>query len=233
MGWKQLEFRDRWSLVTSGVQALATLGTFIVALIGVWKVAPIITYQVQQQESEVVARQTHFAGEAVQDPFVREALAWWAEQVENYERIVELTHSAVHRGSNVSFEILPRGGTAIAPGLKPDLLMVTEISPAGKKNVVSAPVNENAMSPSQYVRFKLNQGAFAELSEAERRRVEVAVERYINRDMVPKVPPLIVRSNMSIDQLHEEVALNQHHREEALRHIVGLEEVLSSARRSQ
>lgn len=232
MGWKQLEFKDRWSLVTGGVQAMATLGTFVVALIGVWKVAPIITYQVQQQESEVVARQTQFAGEAADDPFVQDALAWWTEQVENYGRIVELTHSAVHRGSKVSFEIRPRGGTPIAPGLKPDLLVVTAISSAGKKEVVSVHINEDAMSPSQYVRFKVNQGAFSDLPKAERRRIEVAVERYINRDMVPKVPPLIVRSDMSMEQLHEEVAMNQHHREEALRHIVGLDEVLSSAKRS-
>ncbi|UCH46499.1 MAG: hypothetical protein JSU95_10230 [Betaproteobacteria bacterium] len=232
MGWKQLEFKDRWSLLTSGLQALATLGTFIVALIGVWKVAPIITYQVQQQESEAVARQTQFAGEAVEHPFVKDALVWWTKQVENYGQIVELTHSAVHKGSKVSFEVRRRGGTAIAPGLKPDLLVVTAISSAGKKEVVSVPVNQDAMSPSQYVRFKVNQGAFADLPKAERRRLEVAVERYINRDMVPKVPPVIVRPDMSLTQLHEEVAMNQHHREEALRHIVGLDEVLASATRS-
>ncbi len=231
MGWKQLEFKDRWSLVTGATQALATLGTFIVALIGIWKVAPIITYQVQQQAAEVAATQPPAIGEVVQDPFVRDALAWWTGQVQSYRRIIDLTHSSVHRGSKVTFVVRPKGGTAIAPTVNPDLLVVTAVSAGGKKETVSVSVNEDAMSPSQYLRFKLNQGAFANLPKAERRRVEIAVERYINRDMVPKVPPLIVRSDMSLEQLHEEVAMNQHHREEALRHIVGLEEVLSSARR--
>jgi hypothetical protein len=122
---------------------------------------------------------------------------------------------------------------AIAPGVKPDLSVVTASSPDGKKEVVSVPVNEDAMLPSQYLRFKLSAGVFADLPGSECERAEVAVERYINRDMVPKVPPLVVRPDMSLSQLHEEVALNQHHREEALRNISGLDEVLCAARQAQ
>jgi hypothetical protein len=122
---------------------------------------------------------------------------------------------------------------AIAPGVKADLLVVTAISPDGEKEVVSVPVNEDAMLPSQYLRFKLNAGVFADLSGSECERAEVAVEHYINRDMVPKVPPLVVRPDMSLSQLHEEVALNQHHREEALRNISGLDEVLCAARQAR
>ena len=176
-------------------------------LFGVWKVAPIITYQVQQQEAEFVATQAGMTQEVLEEPLVKDAFAWWSEQVESHQRIIELTHSSVHRGSKVSFEIRPRGGTAIAPGVKPDLLVVTAIRPDGKKEVVSVPVNEDAMSPSQYLRFKLNAGVFADLPDSECERAEVAVERYINRDMVPRVPSLIVRPDMSLMQLHEEVAL--------------------------
>lgn len=232
MGWKQLEFRDRWSLVTSAVQALATVGTFMVALIGIWKVAPIITYQVQQQEAQSVAMSSGVTEDALDEPLVRDAFAWWSEKVQSHQKIIELTHPSLQRGSKVSFEIRTDGGTVIAPGVKPDLLVVTAISRAGKKEVVSVPVNEDAMSPSQYLRFKLNEGVFADLPSSECERAEVAVERYINRDMVPKVPPLVVRPDMSLSQLHEEVALNQHHREEALRNIVGLDEVLCAARQS-
>ena len=233
MGWNELEFKDRWSLVTSGLQAMATLGTFLVALIGVWKVAPIITYQVQQQEERFVATQAGMTEEVLEEPLVRDAFVWWSEKIDSYQRIIELTHSSAHRGSKVSFEIRTDGGTAIAPGVKPDLLVITAISRDGKREVVSVPVNEDAMSPSQYLRFKLNAGVFAELPSSECERAEVAVERYINRDMVPKVPPLIVRPDMSLMQLHEEVALNQHHREEALRNIVGLDEVLCAARQAR
>ena len=54
MGWRELEYRERWSLVVSTIQALATLGAFTVALVGVWRVAPIITYQVEKQKSEPI-----------------------------------------------------------------------------------------------------------------------------------------------------------------------------------
>ena len=87
------------------------------------------------------------------------------------------------------------------------------------------------MSPSLYVRLRVNQRAFAELADDERRRVETAVHGYINRVMVPVVPPIVVRSDMSLEELRTEVAMNQHHREEALRHIKGLEEVLAAAGR--
>ena len=52
MGWKEISLKDRWIMVAATLQALAAVGTFLVALVGIWKVAPIITYQVQQ-----VARQ--------------------------------------------------------------------------------------------------------------------------------------------------------------------------------
>lgn len=233
MGWKQLEFKDRWSLVAGGLQAAATLGMFVVTLIGIWKVAPIITYQVQQQESKVAQAQPGLMLEAVSEPFVVDALVWWTGHVESYRRIVELTGAPGRTGGKVSFEIQADRGTAIAPGMKPDLLVVTAAGPGGKKEVVTVPVNKNAMSPSQYVRFKLNHGAFAKLPKSERQKVEIAIERYINRGMVPKVPPLYVRPDMSLEQLQTEIAMNQHHREEALRHIAGLQEVLSSTMRSQ
>ena len=137
--------------------------------------APIVIYQVQQQEAELVATQAGMTEEVLEKPLVRDAFAWWSEQVGSYRRIIELTHSSVHRGSKVSFAIRADEGEAIAPGVKADLLVVTAISPAGKKEVVSVPVNEDAMSPSQCLRFKLNQGVFADLPSTECERAEVAV----------------------------------------------------------
>ncbi len=230
MGWKQLEFKERLSMMTAGLQAVSTFGMLVVALIGIWKVAPIITYQLQQQETEIA--QTDLLADPDTDPLVVDALAWWTEQLRDYRQVVELTGESGQDGREVSFEILTGGGTAIARGVRPDLLVVTAIGPEGQE-VVSVPVNESAMSPSQYVRFRVNQGAFANLPADERRKVETAVERYINRVMVPKVPPILLRSDMSLEELRSEVGANRHHREEALRHIRGLQEVLAAAKPSQ
>lgn len=227
MAWKDLEYRERMSLMTSGLQALATFGMFLVALIGIWKVTPIITYQVEQQESELA----QIAVEPHTDPLVVDALGWWSGHMRNYHRLVEVFGEAEKKGLEVSFEILPAAGAEIAPGTRPDLLVVRAADPAGKEEVISIPVNENAMAPSQYIRYRVNQGAFASLPEAQRHEVEIAVERYINRVMVPVVPPLIVRSNMSLEELRFEIVMTKHHREEALRHIKGLEEVVSAAMR--
>jgi hypothetical protein len=42
--WRALDRKDRWSLITGSLQAAATIGMFLVALVGIWKVTPIITY---------------------------------------------------------------------------------------------------------------------------------------------------------------------------------------------
>ncbi len=227
MAWKDLEYRERVSLMTSGIQALATFGMFLVALIGIWKVTPIITYQVQQQESELA----QIAVEPHTDPLVVDALSWWTGHMRNYHRLVEIFGEAEDDGLDVSFEILPAAGKEIAPGIRPDLLVVRTVGRAGEQEVISIPVNENAMAPSQYIRYKVNQGAFASLPDSSRKDVEIAIERYINRVMVPVVPPLIVRADMSLQELRFELLMTKHHREEALRHIKGLEEVVSAAMR--
>jgi len=223
MGWKQLNFKERWSLATSGLQAAATFGMLVVAIFGVWKVTPIITYQVQQQQSELA----QMVPEPNTDPLVVDALTWWTKQLRGYRSVVTMIDDSVRQGQEISFEILPGGGTAIARGVSPDLLVVTTTGPGGQN--VSVPVNQNAMSPSQYVRFRINQGAFAGLPEEKRQRVELAVERYMNRHMVPAVPPITVRPDMMIGELRTEVALNAHHRDEALRHIKGMEQIIAVA----
>ncbi len=229
MDWKQIELKDRISLMTAGLQALATFGMFVVALVGIWKVTPIITYQVQQQESEL----SQITVEPETNPLVADALEWWSSQLAGYRRVIELTSESGRQGRDVSFDIVSSGGMAIARGVRPDLLVVTAVDSGGEEETVSVPVNENAVSPSQYLRLKMNQGAYADLPKEERRRVEIAIERYIVRDMVPKVPPINVRTDMSLEEVHHEVAMNEHHRKEALRHIKGLEEVVVAARRSQ
>lgn len=227
MGWKELDFRERVSVTTSGIQAAAAFGMFLVAIIGIWKVTPIITYQVERQESALA----QIAVEPHTHPLVLDALSWWGGQLQNYDRLVEVLGEAENGKADVSFEILAEAGPAIVPGLRPDLLVVSATGTAGKQERISVPVNNNAMPPSQYIRFKVNQGAFASLPEAQRKNVEIAVERYINRVMVPVVPPLIVRVDMSLQELQFEVSATRHHREEALRHIKGLQEVLTAAMR--
>jgi hypothetical protein len=225
MGWKDLDFRERTSLMTSAIQAAATFGMFLVAVIGIWKVTPIITYQVEQQETALA----QIAPEPHTDPLVVDALSWWSGHMRNCDRLVEILGDAEDGGLDVSFEIRAGAGAEIVPGVRPDLLAVTAIDKAGEQEMISVPVNKNAMVPSQYIRYKVNQGAFASLPTAQRKDVENAVERYINRVMVPVVPPLIVRDDMSLQELRFEIAVTEHHRDEALRHIKGLEEVVTAA----
>ena len=225
MAWKDLDYQGRASVLTSGVQAAATLGMFLIALIGIWKVTPIITYQVQQQESAL----SQIAVDDHTHPLVLDALSWWGGHVQCYDELVEILGDARENDPNVSFEILPEAGAEIVPGLRPDLLVVTAIDKAGKEEKISVPVNNNAMQPSQYIQFKLNQGAFADLPDAQRQRVEIAVERYLKRVMMPVVPPLIVRADMSLKELHSEISSTRQHREEALRHIKRLQEVITAA----
>ncbi len=231
MSWKDLTSKDHWLIFTAALQAAATVGTFVVALVGFWKVTPIITYQVQQQESRALLAAAAPVGDQVTDRFAADAVNWWSAQVASYQRILDLTGSGAPRGLNVSFELIVDGTTAIAPALTPDLLVVTAVARGGKAETVKVPVNDDAMPPSQYLQCRLNQGVFAGLEATKRTRVETAVQRYVNRHMVPRVPSVHVREGMSLAQLHDEIALHQSQRVEALQHLLGLRDMLESAQR--
>jgi hypothetical protein len=235
MPWRDLGTKDRWQLVTSALQAVATIGTFFAAVVGIWKVTPIITYQVQQQEAqaervEQAVVPTALFGEAVTDRFVDDAVRWWSGEVASYQRILDLTGGG-QRDRKVTFEVIAAGATTVAPGVVPDLLVVTATGPGSASETVKVAVNEHAMSPAQYLQRRVNQGFFAELDAATRTKVEIALQRYIHRQMVPRVPPLHVQPAMSLAQLHDEVALDQGQRVETLQHLLGLKAMLEGVMR--
>jgi hypothetical protein len=229
MPWKDLGTKDRWLLVSAALQAAATMGTFAVALVGIWKVTPIIAYQVQQQEARVEQAAQTVAGESVTDRFAADAVNWWSAQVASYQRILDLTQARAPGDRVVTFDVVSHGTTAIAPGVTPDLLVVTATARDGSRETASVPVNEHAMPPSQYLQCRVNQGVFAGLKAADRAKVEIAVQRYIQRSMLPRVPPAHVRQDMSLKQLHDEIALHQAQRVEALQHLLGLKDLLEGA----
>lgn len=229
MPWKDISSKDRSVLVAAWVQAGATIGMFVVALVGIWRVAPIITYQIEQQEQAQSRQATKPAADTLSGRFTGDAFDWWSAQVASYRRIVELTAPAGVQSKKVDYQLVSGGGTEVVAGLRPDLLVVTATGPAGEKEIVSVPVNENAMSPSQYVQCRVNQGYFAQLAPVQRQRAEIAVTRYLNEVMLPKAPPAFVQGGMSLRQLHDEVSLHQGEREKALEHIRALAGVIDEA----
>ena len=229
--WKGLDRKDRWGLVSSSLQAAATWGMFFVALVGIWKVTPIITYQVQQQQvqSERASAQ-EFAG-SLTDIFARDALKWWTGEVRSFQRIIDVTGPGAPRDQKVAFELVKAGAASIAPGVTPDLLVVTVTGRQGQVESIKVAVNEHAMSPAQYLQYRINKGVFAGLGAGKREKAEVAVERYIHRYMLPRVPPAHVEADASLRELHDEIQRNQHQREEALEHLTGLKAMLDALMR--
>jgi hypothetical protein len=231
MGWKDISYKDRWIVFTATLQAFAAVGMFIVALIGIWKVTPIITYEIEKaerQEAEEKLSADIVSNHSVTSRYVQDALTWWTEQVNSYERILELLDKRTKRGWKVSFQIREAGGNAVAPQMTPDLLVVSASGPGGEKEVVSVPVNDKAMGPSQYLQCKANQGAFAELPHEQRLKLESVVSGYLNRYMLPRVLPAFVRADMSLEKLHDEIALQQERRKAAMAQIRGLKDVLDA-----
>lgn len=219
-------------MISVSLQAAAAVGTFLVAVVGIWKVTPIITYQVQRQEQETAepAVQEEVKEDRIRSSrIVEDADDWWSAQVKSYARILELTRKRPDEGWRVGFKIVPAGGDAIVPEMTPDLLVVSATDSTGKTEVAKVPVNDKAMTPAQYIQCKINQGGFAYLPPEERQRVETAVGRYLHRYMLPRVPPAHVRSDMSLQQLHDEILLQQEQREEAARHIRALKGVVEAA----
>ena len=190
---------------------------------------PIITYQIQQQQVETRRAAAKLNADTPTGRFVADAHAWWNAQVASYQRIIELTDAENTQRSKVSYQVISGGGVEIATGLRPDLLVVTALGAAGEKETVSVPVNENPMSPSQYLQCKVNRGFFSKLDPAQRLRVDTAVARYLHEYMLPRAAPAFVRPGMTLRQLHDEVSLQQSQRQRALQHIQALKGVLDEA----
>jgi len=227
--WKALDRKDRWLLVSGSLQAAATWGMFLVAVVGIWKVTPIITYQVQRQESQAEQESLQQLDGTLTDIFSADALKWWTAQVHSFRRIIEVTGTSAPRDKKVVFELIEGGAGSIAPGVRPDLLVVTLTDRQGRVESIKVAVNEHAMSPSQYLQRRINQGFFASLSPENRKKAEVAVERYIHRHMLPRVPPAHVEAGASLKQLHDEIKRDQHLREQALKRLAGLKTMLDDA----
>lgn len=224
MGWWDLEFKERWQTIVAAVQAAATLGTFVVAAVGIWKVTPIITYQVERQKEAEPAPPGISEYSKVANKFVDGVLNWWTGQVQDYQRIMELIGKRVELGLDVNYEVAKSKVEN-----EPDFLVVTASDARGKTEVVRVPVNTKAMPPSQYIQREINQGAFSGLDSTRRQRVENAIARYMHACMLPKVPPAYVSTGMSLREVHDQIALAQDQRKEAIRHIRALRGIIDAA----
>jgi len=231
MGWRDLEYRERWSLIVSTIQALATLGAFLVAIVGIWRVAPIITYQVEKQRAEPIPLAVGGGtGSALAGRFVNDALEWWSPRVVAYGRIVELVKTRTGRGWELSFE-LQKGVGVGDDALTSDVLVVHARHAKHEDETLRVEVNESAIQPGHFIQRQINGGFFERLEPDLRRQVEVAVEHYARNHMLPRIPPPHIRADMSIEEVADEIALHQDDRETAARQIPGLAEVIEEVTR--
>lgn len=240
MGWSDLKTSERWGLVASISQAMATVGMFVMAIIGISKVAPIITYQTyqieqkQQQEEEIENKEqaeleTKLPKHSPSaDRFVNDVLGWWTNQVESYQQIMDAIKNN-DKYQKVSFRVVGGKSDDNDPVNSPDFLVVNAVSASGKKKVIKVAVNDRAMNPNQYIQCKINQGLLYDMEAPERQKVEIAITRYIHEGMVSKVPPAYVQSDMSLKQLHEAISFHQAQRIEAIKQIRALQGVVEAA----
>ena len=224
--------KHRAGLIAAIVQASATVGLLIVAVIGLQQVAPIITYQTyqieqKQEETEKKLLESKLSkNSVVVDNFVNDILNWWTNQVESYQQIMDAIKS---KDKKVSFKVAAAQQDSSGVVSAPDYLIVTAISAAGKKQVIKVAVNEGAMNPNQYIQCKINQGLFNGIPEPGRGKVEIAVNRYIHEGMVNKVPPAYVQPDMTLNQVYEAISFQQKQRVEAIAQIRALHGVIEAA----
>ena len=239
MALSDLKTRQRIGLIAIIVQASATVGMLIVAVIGITQVTPIITYQTyqieqkQQEEAEKKALKEEAALETrlpkhsvVADRFVNDVFGWWTNQVESYQQIMDAIKS---KDKKVTFKVVAGKPDSSDLMSSPDFLIVTVISAAGKKQVIKVAVNERAMNPNQYIQCKINQGLLYDMPTPDRDKVELAIARYINEGMVNKVPPAYVQSDMNLKQLHDAISYHQKQRIEAIAQIRAIQGVIEAA----
>ena len=110
-----LKTRQRVGLFAVIVQASATVGMLIVAIIGITQVAPIITYQTYQIEQKKEEAEKKVQKEkttletrlpthsVVADRFVNDVLGWWTNQVESYQQIMDAIQN---KDTKVTFKVV-------------------------------------------------------------------------------------------------------------------------------
>ena len=240
--WSEIKANERLGLIAVIVQASATVGMLIVAIIGISQVAPIITYQtyqIEQKKEEEAEKKAQLekatldtrlpTHSVVADRFVNDVLGWWTNQVESYQQIMNAIENKDKQQMKVTFKVVSAKTDSSGVISSPDFLIVTAIRPAGKKQVIKVAVNEGAMNPNQYIQCKINQGLLYDMPAPEREKVELAISRYINEGMVSKVPPAYVQSDMTLKQLYEAISFHQVQRVEAITQIRALHGVIEAA----
>lgn len=231
MAWKDLDFKERWSLLAATVQAAATLGAFAVALVGIWRVAPIITYQVEKQRAEPLSvALAPTSGSPLARQFAEQALDWWAPRVADYARIVELVRTRDDKGLDVAFELIP--GRSEGGEWSSDVLVFVSRGAEQEDEVIRIEVNERALQLGHFLQRQINRGFFDDLEPDTRRRVEAAVEHYAKTHVLPQIPPLHIRAGMSLDEVGEEIGHHQDDRVTAAQQIPALIEIIENAMRS-
>ena len=114
---------ERWALIVSTAQAIATVGMLIVAIIGISQVAPIITYQTyqieqkQQEELELKGNLEQKETSNIQVPqynastdrFINDVLGWWTNQVENYQKIINAIDDKDKQQLTISYKVVGSG----------------------------------------------------------------------------------------------------------------------------
>jgi len=226
MGWKSLEYKGGWTLIIATIQSIATLGTFIVALVGISRVTPLISYQIERQQDDESTKSilSLLQSEEAADKFVGEALGWLTVQVKNYQHIMDLIKRRDQRNLDVTYDIEESTTQNV-----PDILVVTAVNVDGKAEMVKVPINSKVMSPTQYIQQKINKGSFSSLDSRKRLKVENSITSYMKAHMQPKVPPPYIRLGMSLQQVYEEISYSQDHRNDTIKHIRALKGVIDEA----
>jgi len=231
--WRELSFLEKWTLISGTIHAVSTFGLALVAVIGLYKVAPIIVYQVEQQEQQRLAQEGVVAplGETalhseIADVFVDDVLDWWTHQIESYRQILDLIDLQTRNRARLAFQIERSQPVPGAPEIKSDYLVLTATLDSRQQETARIPVNESAVCPNQYIQYKINHGAFADLGARPRQAVELAITSYVQTFMVPKVAPIYAESDMSWTQLRQAISDSQPHRLDALKHIRALKGII-------
>jgi hypothetical protein len=195
-------------------------------------VAPIITYQVEKQRAEALpVAMGETSGSEIATRFTTEAIAWWTPRVRDYARIIELIRTREDAGLEVSFELIEAPEDAGSGTWKADVLVVAAKHPREEDEVIRVEVNDRAMTLAHFLQRQINQGFFEEVDPEARERIETAVANYARLHVLPQIPPLHVRADMSLDEIADEISHHQDDRIRAARQVPALVEIIENAAR--
>jgi hypothetical protein len=200
---------------TGFVQAGASVGILIVAVLGLNTFAPLVAYQTETRRVE--------ANLVASNEFTRDVIEWWAQQLRGYNGIMKEISSRQSTGADIVFRVAHSESG-------PDILILDARHPNAVSRRYAVIVNEDRPIRKRIAQIFTGE-LYLELYPTEQEKMRGVVDRFARSTgtLIDKLPAPHADERMELDQLSRSMFVHSTDRREALTQLRMLDVVISDA----